>query len=501
MIPIPHPLARPVATTTTPARPSRLRYPAATNPGRLARHLAATAATALLAWLPGMLRAQTDAPAPPRPNFIFVVIDDLRWDAPGFMGNTLVQTPHLDALAAGGVVFEKSFVTTSICAVSRASFFTGQWMTRHGITDFATGLSETQWADSYPVRLRDTGYRTGFVGKFGVGAAGAIKAAEGYFDFWRGEPGQGSPDFIDPADPTRTHQTARLGSHALEFVASAVADRPFCLSISFTAVHARDGRPREFQPDDRDESLYADTEFPTPRTATDEAFRRLPEAVRRSEGRTRWQRRFATPEMAQSIVRDYFRLLTGVDREIGRLREALAARGLADRTVIVVTGDNGFALGDRGLADKWFMWEEDIRVPTLIFDPRLAQAQRGRRVPALTLNVDFAPTLLDLAGAAVPAGMQGRSLSPWLRGETPADWRREFYYEHVTLPQLIPPCEGVRTENWKFIRWTAGAPGSEELYDLDADPFEEHNLAGDVAHAATVETLRAATDRHRRDLR
>jgi arylsulfatase A-like enzyme len=432
---------------------------------------------------------------------VFIVIDDLRWDAPGFMGNTLVQTPHLDALAAQGVVFEKSFVTTSICAVSRASFFTGQWMKRHRITDFATGLSGAQWADSYPGRLRQAGYRTGFIGKFGVGQAAAVEAAETHFDFWRGEKGQGSPDFIDPRDPARTHQTARLGGHALEFIDGSTADKPFCLSISFTAVHARDGRPREFQPDDRDAALYADVTFPLPRTATDDAHQRLPEAVQQSEGRVRWKRRFATPEMTQDILRDYFRLLTGVDREVGRLQDSLRQRGLADRTVIIVTGDNGFALGDRGLADKWFMWEEDIRVPTVVFDPRLPEAQRGRRVSALTLNVDFAPTLLDLAGLETPGNMQGRSLAPWLRGETPADWRREFYYEHVTLPQMIPPCEGVRTEQHKYIRWTNSSPLLEELYDLTADPFEETNLAGDAAHTATLEKLRAATARHATELR
>jgi arylsulfatase A-like enzyme len=291
-----------------------------------------------------------------------------------------------------------------------------------------------------------------------------------------------------------------LGGQAIEFIDGCTADTPFCLSISFTAVHARDGRPREFQPDDRDAALYADVTFPLPRTATDDAFQRLPEAVQQSEGRVRWKRRFATPEMSRDILRDYFRLLTGVDREVGRLQESLRQRGLADRTVIIVTGDNGFAFGDRGLADKWFMWEEDIRVPTVVLDPRLPEAQRGRRVPALTLNVDFAPTLLDLAGLPAPDGMQGRSLAPWLRGETPADWRREFYYEHVTLPKMIPPCEGVRTEQHKYIRWTETSPLLEELYDLAADPFEETNLAGDAAHTATLEELRAATDRHATDL-
>lgn len=456
----------------------------------LRRLFGAASGLILLGMLP--VPAAAEPAASHRPNMVFIVIDDLRWDAPGFMGNALVQTPQLDALAADGVVFAKSFVTTSICAVSRASLLTGQWMRRHGVVDFATGLTGDQWRDTYPARLRESGYRTGFIGKFGVGGADAVARAEQEFDFWRGERGQGGPDFIDPKDPARRHQTARFGAQAIEFIEGGTPDKPFCLSISFTAVHARDGRPREFEPDDREALLYADTVFPLPRTATDEAFRRVPEAVQRSEGRARWKRRFATAEMAQGILRDYYRLLTGVDREIGRVRDVLRQRGLAEDTVILVTGDNGFALGDRGLADKWFMWEEDIRVPTLVFDPRLGKQQRGRSISALTLNVDFAPTLLDLAGLTPPASMQGRSLVPWLRGEPVADWRRDFYYEHVTLPHMIPPCEGVRTEDWKYIRWTASRPPAEELYHLAADPFEETNLASDPGQAARLQDFRAA---------
>ena len=240
----------------------------------------ALVAACLLATTPHSQGQAPPAPAP-RPNLVFIVIDDLRWDAPGFMGNPLVQTPHLDALAADGVVFENSFVTTSICAVSRASLLTGQWMKRHRITDFATGLSEPQWNESYPVLLRKAGYHTGFIGKFGVGNAAAVESAAQRFDFWRGERGQGSPDFIDPDDPSRLHQTARFGGHAVEFIDGSTTGKPFCLSLSFTAVHARDGRPREFEPDDREASLYADTTFPMPRTATDEAFQRVPTAVQR----------------------------------------------------------------------------------------------------------------------------------------------------------------------------------------------------------------------------
>ncbi len=458
----------------------------------------------LLALLPATFHpcAATPAPAPasaptsPPPNLIFVLVDDLRWNAPGFMGNPVAVTPHLDAMAAEGVVFRNSFVTTSICAVSRASILTGQWMRRHHIKDFATGLNADQWRNTYPSQLRRHGYRTGFIGKFGVGAGPATTAAIEQFDFWQGEKGQGGPDFIDPKDPDRTHQTARFGNHALAFLDTCSATQPFCLSLSFTAVHARDGRPREFQPDDRDASLLEKTTIPPPPTATEEDFQKIPDFVKTSEGRVRWQRRFATAEQAAATTRDYYRLLAGVDREIGRLREKLQARQMDKNTVIILTSDNGFALGDRGLADKWYMWEEDIRVPTVLFDPRLPAPHRGRSVTAMTLNVDFAPTLLDLAGVTAPATMQGRSLVPLLHQPPPADWRTEFLYEHVTLPDIIPPCEGVRTERWKYIRWTASQPLVEELYDLENDPLEQNNLASQPAHTAQLEHLRTTTDTH-----
>lgn len=426
-----------------------------------------------------------------RPNIIFVLADDFRWDALGYRGHPIVQTPHLDALARGGVVFENAFTTTSICSVSRATFLSGQWMRRHGIKDFATGFSPEQWRQTYPALLRQAGYYTGFVGKIGVGDASMLALAAQYFDEWKGQAGQGPLDFIDENDSTRTHETAKLGNHAVEFVQQAPQDRPFVLSVSFSAVHARDRRPREFQPDERDEALYADSVIPLPPTATQEAFQKLPEFVQKSEGRTRWHWRFDEPEKAQRILRDYYRLITGLDREIGRLREAVAARGAADQTIFVFYGDNGFATGDRGLADKWFMYEESLRIPALIYDPRIPEAARGRRVTALVLNADLAPTLAELGGVTPPAAMQGRSLVPWLRGETPANWRTDFFYEHHTFPQIIPPSEGVRSESWKYIRWIDREPVVEELFHLRDDPLEQTNLAADPAAQTELERWRA----------
>ena len=440
------------------------------------------------------------ADSPPRPNFVFILADDLRWNTLGCMGDPLVRTPHIDALAARGVLFRNHFVTTSICCVSRASILTGQYELRHGIGNFTTAFTDAQWSQTYPALLRAAGYRTAFVGKFGVGDDEAIAAKADAFDFWRGLPGQAGTFFIDPQDPAKTHSTARFGDQALEFLSSCTPAVPFCLSLSLNSPHARDAQPREFQPDLRDEALYTSDTIPAPLAANAEFFARLPEFVQKSEGRRRWERRFATAEMSQATMRDYYRLITGIDREVGRIVEALAQYGLEENTVVIFTSDNGWLAGERGLADKWLMYEESIRVPLIVCDPR-ASAQRGRTVAALTLNIDFAPTFLALAGTPVPTAMQGRSLIPLITGEPPPDWRTQFFYEHHFDPKIIPPSEGLRTERWSYIHWLPPNPESDELYDLGADPDEAHNLAADLTYAAKLAELRAITARSKQELK
>jgi arylsulfatase A-like enzyme len=158
--------------------------------------------------------------------------------------------------------------------------------------------------------------------------------------------------------------------------------------------------------------------------------------------------------------------------------------------VVIFTSDNGWFAGEHGLADKWLMYEESIRVPLVVFDPRLPRSRRGQKVDVLTLNVDFAPTLLEMAGLPVPAGMQGRSLAPLLHGSRPSNWRTDFFYEHHYNPKIIPPSEGIRTERWAYLRWLAPNPEFEELYDLRADPLERRNLAANPQHATTLRSLR-----------
>lgn len=401
-----------------------------------------------------------------RLNVLFILSDDQRWDTLGAAGNAVVRTPHLDRLAAEGTLFRNSFCTTSICSVSRASLLSGQWARRHGVEDFATPLPEASWAQSYPPLLRAAGYTTGFVGKWGVGAP--LPTSD--FDFWAGYDGQG--DYFSPGESE--HLTVRLGRQAKEFVLA--AREPFSLSVSFKAPHAQDGAPRLFPPDPADEALYEGVAIPMPPSATEAAFSVLPPFLRLSEGRTRFLSRFASPELSTATVRDYYRLVTGMDREIGGLLDALEARGLAERTLVVFTSDNGLLLGDHGLADKWLMYEESIRTPLVVRAPALPEALRGRVVSEMALNVDVAPTLLDAAGLPVPETMQGTSLLPFVLGARDRG-RDDFFYEHhYTSGGTIPESEGVRTRRWKYVRYVGEDPLYEQLFDLRYDPNELQDL-------------------------
>lgn len=426
--------------------------------------------------------ADRDIRQPNRPNILLLLSDDQRWDALGCLGNSVIQTPNLDRLAANGVLFRNNFCATSICSASRASIFTGQYECRHRIDDFAKPLPPAVWSNSYPAVLRRHGYVVGFIGKFGVGETMPVSE----FDYWAGFPGQGS--YFEPG---RTeHLTALMERQAIEFLRARDGSQPFCLAISFKAPHAQDGAPRLFPPDPRDEHLYADVMVPPPITAAETYFTRLPKFIQNSENRTRWQSRFSTPGLFQQSVRDYYRLITGLDRTIGNIIAELHTRGFDRHTVILFTSDNGLFLGDHGLADKWLMYEESIRTPLIISDPRLAARRHGSVVNEMTLNVDLAPTILDLVGLRVPNVMQGRSLRPLVEGARVA-WRQDWFYEHhFDNGGTIPPSEGVRTTDWKYIRYVATAPPYEELFHLTEDPFETNNLATNARFARTLRELR-----------
>jgi arylsulfatase A-like enzyme len=432
-------------------------------------------------------------PKKKRPNIVFLLADDLRWNVLGCTGDKLAQTPHLDALAKRGILFRNHFVTTSICAVSRASILSGQYARRHKINDFATSFTPDAYALTYPMLLKGAGYRVGFIGKFGVGN----KMPDQSFDYWRGFPGQGS--YFGKGETV--HLTARMGEQALEFLQGCKKDKSFCLSLSFKAPHAMDAAKREYPPDPRDEKLFRDVTFPSPKTADPKYFLALPDFVQKSESRTRWQRRFATPEMFQTVVRDYYRLVTGMDREVGRILAEMDRLGLAEDTIVIFASDNGYFFGEHGLADKWYLYEESIRVPLIVFDPTSPARSEGRNmIDSMMLNIDLAPTMLDYAGVAIPKTMQGQSIRPWVRGETPA-WRKDWFYEHYTAAKIIPPSEGVRTTRWTYLRWMKDAAHPvEELYDLQTDALQERNLAAEPQHQETLRQLRDRWQQMRNDL-
>lgn len=422
------------------------------------------------------------------PNIVFLLTDDQRWDTMGCAGNPIVRTPNMDAMANDGVRFTHAFVTTSICASSRASIFTGQWTSRHGIKGFNTHFTPEALELTYPMLLRGAGYRIGFIGKYGVGPKKDLPIDK--YDYWRGFPGQGRYEHKDE-NGNYKHLTQIMGEQVIEFLQGCSKDQPFCLSVSFKAPHVQDSDPRQFIYDRAYKDLYKDVTIPTPETADPLYFEALPEFLRTSEARRRWEIRFSTPEKFQESVKGYYRLIYGVDVVIGRIRDKLAQLGFADNTVLILSGDNGFYLGDYGLAGKWFPHEKSIRVPLVVFDPRAIRKLRGWTAGQTVLNVDIAPTILELAGVSVPEQMQGRSLLPLLEGKKPR-WRAEFFYEHPFEHKTIARTVGLRTERYKYARYVDY--DYEELYDLKHNPQETVNLAKDEKYQDTLKALRKRCD-------
>ena len=419
------------------------------------------------------------------PNIIVIVTDDQRWDMLGAAGNPIIQTPNMDRLAREGVHFENHFVTTSLCAPSRTSIFTGLYASCHGTHGFATSMSDELHARSYPVRLRNAGYRTGFVGKYGVGRT----LPTDRFDYFEGFSGQGQ--YVHEVDGAPRHLTSMIGDQALEFLETCNSEQPFCLSLSFKAPHVQDRVPPFFINDPEYDELYEDAEIPPFRKLAPRYYDELPEFLRDGyEGRIRQQRRFPTADTWQEAMKRYYRLITGVDAQTGRLLDWLDESGLGGNTVIVFTSDNGFFLGERGWAGKYFVHEESIRAPLIIRDPR-SPRRMGRRRSEMTLNIDIAPTILELANLAINPSTNGRSVVSLLDGESPP-WRNDWYYEFLWHREgiPIPRTQGVRTERWKYNLYLDGQPGYEELYDLQSDPEEETNLSASPEHASRLQELR-----------
>lgn len=416
-------------------------------------------------------------------NLVLLILDDVRWDSIGAAGNRVVRTPSIDALALDGVRFSQARVTTSICMVSRASLLTGQYMSRHGISAFGREIPESAFAQTYPALLRRAGYWVGYVGKYGVG-----KPREPDFDFVRAY--EGKHWLAGPGG--RVHVTEQNARDALAFLEARPKDRPFALTVGFFAAHAEDAAPEQYLPQDWSAALYRGVTIPPPLRGEAKYRAALPPFLssEKNEGRVRYHWRFDTPASYQAYMTRYYRLITEADAAIGRVVAVLRAQGVYDRTAIVVIGDNGYFQADRGLADKWYPYEESDRVPLVIRDPRLPVERRGRVRDELALNIDIAPTLVAAAGVAVPAVMQGRDVAPLYLQPSPPAWRDEFFYEHPVVlgRDRIPASEGVIRRDWKYVEWPDFS--YRQLFDLKADPGELVNEAGRRSSARREEAMR-----------
>lgn len=480
--------------------------------------------------------------APTRPNLVILLADDMRWDAMSCAGNAVIRTPNIDRLAAGGTLFRNAFVTTSICSVSRASILIGQYARRHRIHDFATPIAEL--GATYPAILQKGGYWTGFIGKWGTaqGDRDYFQRCAKAFDFWAGDMAQTSywhgkacnyvtndgttnraKFFCDcPAEAQRAQgsggagqphpslkdplhlETEIIPAKIQGFLDQRDPAKPFCLSVSFKAPHGPwNGYAPEFA------GRFEGVEMPARPTVTREAALREPDFLRASLESDRGLQ-FAEDGTLdgprQQQQRNYYRLIEGLDACVGKFLDELQSRGLLENTVILFTSDNGHFLGEHGFFGKWLMHEESIRVPLIIAGPAPLVGKHAQACDEMALNIDIAPTALDLAGIPVPPAMQGRSLLPQLQQPT-RPLRESFFYEHLyehhpKPPRHIEPCEGVRTRDWKYITYIKRkGPGSEALFDLKKDPHETTNVVPDRFYAPRLVDMRERAETFRRSLR
>ncbi|MBA4147963.1 MAG: sulfatase [Verrucomicrobia bacterium] len=446
------------------------------------------AATVLLGTLfSSITTAQINTAAPTiRPNIVFVLMDDQRWDDFGFMGHPFARTPHIDRIAREGVRFNNAFVTTPLCSPSRASFLTGQYAHTHGILDNVARNEASHQLVTWPRLLREVGYTTAFVGKWHMGNDDTPRPG---FDHWVSVKGQG--EYFNPElniDGKRKqikndYITDVFTDYAVDFLKRDY-DRPICLFLAHKAVHPdltqnpdgslSDPSAGKFTPAERHQKLYANQ--PIPRRPNFGAPKAKPALQRPLPGLPPLSEKTATDD---ETVRNRLRMLAAVDESVQRIFEILEDTGKLDNTLFIFTSDGGYFYGEHGLSvERRLAYEESIRIPLLMRFPKLIQPSTG--VDAMVLNIDIAPTVLELAGARIPMQMQGRSLLPILQGSQ-VSWRQSFLIEYFSQTDNVFPrvqnlgYQAVRTDGWKYIHYT-NIDNADELYDLRRDPYEQKNL-------------------------
>ena len=415
-----------------------------------------------------------------RPNVIFIMVDDQRWDALGCTGHPFFKSPNIDRIANEGAKFTNYFVTIPLCSPSRGVILTGQYSHKNGITDNTNRSEQSFKLKTFPQELQKAGYETAFIGKWHMG--NDPKPRPGW-DHWVGMPGQGKYIDcglnVDGKDIAGTgYITDVLDQYACDYIRQKHG-KPFMLYIGEKAWHD------PHRPADRHAKLYEGEKITRPPSADDDLAGKP--ALHNPAMQARIQHETHGP--GDEAILQQLRTIQAVDESVGHIFDALKESGQLDNTVIIYTSDNGYFWGEHQLGDKRAAYEESIRDPLLIRYPKLIKA--GMVVDQLTANLDVAPTILDLAGATIPADYQGKSWLPLLRGQTNG-WRSELlleYFFEKNFPH-IPTWQAVRTDQWKLIHYTE-LKDADELYDLKNDKYEMKNLINDPAAKEMRENLQA----------
>lgn len=436
-----------------------------------------------------------------RPNFLVIVVDDLRWDDVGAYGHPFVATPNIDRIAREGALFRNAFATTPLCSPSRGTILTGLYPHHHGIVDNTNRSARSHELVTFPRLLHDAGYETAFLGKWHMGNDETERPG---FDTWISMKGQG--EAIDPvlyengkSSKVKGYVTDILTERALEFL-SRPREKPFLLFLAEKALHPNimqrdDGSvvpigEGGFIPAERHRTLYADDEIPR-RPSYGVPPKGKPALERPIDGLPPLGPETVTDD---KTIRDRLRMLAAVDEGLDRMLDRLQEMGKLDDTVVVVTSDHGYFYGEHGLSqERRLAYEETLRIPLLVRYPRAIA--RGTVLGPMVLTLDLAPTFLELGGLT-PENLDGKSFLPLLEGGSP-DWRRSFlieYYSDTVFPRIVNlGYRAIRTERYKLIHYLE-LEGMDELYDLTSDPYEMENLIDSEDHRGVREELTRLLD-------
>ncbi len=439
------------------------------------------------------LAARTNA-VETRPNILVILTDDQRYDTLSCTGHPYLKTPNLDALVKAGVCFDNAFVTLSLCSPARATGLTGQYAHIHGV--HGNVRWEVPYSSPYiPTLMQEAGYATAAIGKWHMNKELADEARPG-FDHWAVFNNQGQYYNVTlNINGTRVkqsgHTTDVITDRLIDFLEQDRQGKPFFAWVGTKAAHGNYVAAERFK------NLFDDVDLPVPALdAADQAgkpsFVRVMAKRERSQERGRWGLPpMSSPGLYNELVKGYWGTIAGVDDNVGRIVEHLHQSGELENTVILFLSDGGHYLGEHGLWDKRSCYEESLRIPFILYDGRNT-ARDKHRIDDLVLNIDLAPTILDLAGVERPASTQGSSLVPLLE-DGKDQWRSDFlfqYFNEASNPRRMQrEIQGVRNKRWKYIR-TSDEEVPEELYDLKNDPIEYKNLVNDPAHRATLNALR-----------